>query len=286
VDNSSELVALDPETGEVITEDPLPYGGYHTNLSPDGRTFYLFGAPATGPEEEDLPPRLVAFDIERGEMRAELELPDVLNGWRLHDDAFGEYGVQYLAGVALSPDGRRYYVAHANEEKITVIDLQSMAIDRTVTIGRGGGESLAGRILGLFADTAEAKGGATTRAALGISADGRFLYRTSSAERPAGDATEDGYRDWESIDFGLQVIDASTFDLVAEDVPPAQPDGTLLWADAYRMIAPDPTARRLFALRGALLRILDPETLAIAVETVAPFYDFLVGPAPASSAAR
>jgi hypothetical protein len=286
VDNSSELVALDPETGDVITEDPLPYGGYHTDLSPDGATLYIFGSPATGPEDEDLPPRLVAFDIKRGETRAELDLPDVLNGWRLQADAFGEYGVQYLAGVALSLDGRRYYVAHANEEKITVIDLASMDVDRTVTIGRGDGESLAGRILGLFADTAEAKGGATTQAALSISANGRFLYRTSSAERPTGDATVEGYRDWESVDFGLQVIDASTFSLLAEDVPPTQPDGTLLWADAYRFLQPDPTGRSLLAVRGAMLRILDPETLVLETEVIAPYYDFLVGPAPASSAAR
>lgn len=283
IDSSGELVTVDPATGNVLSESSLPFSSYATRLSPDGHTLYLFGAEWVDPrvKEEGRVPRLVAFDVQRGRVRAELELSEVLWGQRKETDEHGEYFAQYLPGTAMSPDGRSYYVAHPDEDRITVVDLASMQVERSEEIGRKA--SLFGRLLSLFANTAHAKGGATSSKRIAVSPDGRLLYIIGSAERPVRETADAEERTWESIGYGLKVIDTASLEVVAEDVPPRGPPGSpLSWAATYRQVAPDPGGRYLYALRGAELYIMDPATLEVVRTTAAPFYDFLVGPAPRS----
>ena len=284
IDSSSELVTVDSATGNVLSESSLPFSSYATRLSPDGYTLYLFGAESTNLQSkgEGQAPRLVAFDVQRGRVRAELELPEGLWWTRVETDEHGEYSAQYLPGTAVSPDGRSYYVVHPDEDRITVVDLESMQVERSEEIGHNA--SLFGRLLSLLASTAHAKGGATTSKGAAVSPDGRLLYITGSTERPVRETADAEERTWESIDYGLKDIDTASLEVVAEDVPPSAPSGSHLnWAVMYREVAPDPSGRYLYALRGAELFIMDPTTLEVIETAIAPFYDFLVGPAPSGA---
>ena len=244
IDSSSELVTVDSATGNVLSESSLPFSSYATRLSPDGYTLYLFGAESTNLQSkgEGQAPRLVAFDVQRGRVRAELELPEVLWWTRVETGEHGEYSAQYLPGTAVSPDGRSYYVVHPDEDRITVVDLESMQVERSEEIGHNA--SLFGRLLSLLASTAHAKGGATTSKGAAVSPDGRLLYITGSTERPVRETADAEERTWESIDYGLKVIDTASLEVVAEDVPPSAPSGSHLnWAVMYREVSPDPTVR-------------------------------------------
>jgi DNA-binding beta-propeller fold protein YncE len=117
--------------------------------------------------------------------------------------------------VAISPDGDRAYVAHADSELVTVIDLGAGTLE-TVTPTRS--QTLLGRLgswLGaVFVSEASAKGGAYFRRQVELSPDGRWLYVTGTE---AQICTNDQYNPCvENAPSGLRVIDTESMEVIAE----------------------------------------------------------------------
>lgn len=273
-----ELATIDPNSGDIIARVDLPYSAVGAALSPDGGTLYLFVGEGVGTQSEPDRPlaRLVAFDIEQGEVSAALELPDVRFGSHRKSDGNEEEPVSYQPGAVMSPDGSTYYVVHAGEDRVTVVDLGTMTVRGTGEIHRP--SSIVDRLLGLFAGTARAVGPITAKRVT-ISPDGRLLYVTGWEEGP----TEENDEGWEFVSDGLKVVDAESFEILAEDTSPAIEPG--IWR--HERTVPGPSGERLYAFRGLMLRVLEPKTLEVVTETSTPFYRLVVGPAPsAPSSAR
>jgi hypothetical protein len=140
-------------------------------------------------------------------------------------------------GVAIAPDGSRYYVAHADRPLLDVVDVRAPRFERLE------------RSISLR-DVPPATG--TSSAWLSASADGAHLY----VRQPAGDPRDD---------LGLQMVDVGswrvrTVDPVAVRLA-SSPDGRWL----FRL--DPPLSQRVGAQRsrdptGARLSVLDSSTLS------------------------
>ncbi len=271
VDSSSELVTIDSTTGAVLAQVELPFSSYQTYLSPDGASLYLFGGAWVDPRYEEPPvPRLVAFDMQKGRVRGELALRDLLYGSRKETDASGDYYAQYLPGIAMSPDGQRMYIAHPDRNRIDVVDPRTMRLERSAEVRRP--SSLIDRFLSFFAGEAEAKGGPTNGAALYISADGRLLYYGRHGERPPADANGN----YQSTDTGLQVVGAGSFHVLIQ-LDPSPPN-------QFHAFLSEASEQYTFTLRGIQLVVRDPRDLhVLSSGDIGAVYDLLVGPAPPAS---
>jgi hypothetical protein len=85
---------------------------------------------------EPEPMRIVAYDVESETKAEERQLPDVLIGQReteLNDQTVTEL---LEPAVALSPDGRRLAIVHADEDRVTLLDARNLTIERTVSLER------------------------------------------------------------------------------------------------------------------------------------------------------
>jgi hypothetical protein len=142
----------------------------------------------------------------------------------------------FTAGVALAESSGRYFIAHANSDVISVIDLGTMAVRQTEVSARAK-EPLPKRFLAgvgsLFVRGAEAKGADShTRQAV-VSADGRFLAVT-------GTDWIEGTQDIGSRrqPAGLRIIDTTTMRAVTRDTEVSQiilgQDGGTLYAIGSR----------------------------------------------------
>lgn len=163
---------------------------------------------ATGPE----PLRIVAYDLNSGEKAAEVELPEVLIGGRQTERTVNDQPVWAFLepAVVLSPDGQQLAIVHANADKVTLIEAESLTIKRTLALNRRTG------LLDRFAPAvAQAKGASegTIRQAV-FSPDGQYLYIFSQEfwvkpeDAPAR--------------RGLWLVDLTRGDIIAEALPEFQ----------------------------------------------------------------
>lgn len=182
-------------------------------------------------------PRVVVIDVDRGEL-AEQELPWLRIGWEF-DETLEEIAEEhwwlpqraYFPGVAWDTERSIVYLAHPDEEAVTVVDLVEMVATRHEIRDR---LSLGQRVLAWLIPPTLAKGempGADRQAVL--SPDGSVLYVTGSISEP----TEDEEGDWwlQTRPSGLQVIETDGMTRIAStDLPVSQlvvsPDGSLLLA--------------------------------------------------------
>lgn len=240
----------------------------HGILVPDHRNGPLPNGPQT--------PLLVAQDAASGEEAGEVRLDGVLLGsWQTDREVRGRRVAANLSpGIALSPDGRRIAILHADREALTLIDVARLQVLWTKPLSRPAG--LLDR-LGLRPRTASAKELESTGWELHFSPDGRRLYAAGSQTRVAdtGELVEQG--------LGLRVIAFEDARIIAEDLA----DERLFWLAP----AADGDALYAFAQRrpaagqqgGYVLRRLDPRTLAVTAEREftglqRPY--FLAAPAP------
>ena len=242
----SWIATYDVASGGVLSRAELPRGYRPSHVAPDGRTLYLWGNGSVI-DLGDSPwttARVLAFDLETGKVREELEVPEVM--WR----------TDYTPGIAVSPDGRRAYLVHAESDRITVVDLQEMRIERSQEIGRR--VSLIERFLSSLAGTAHADGGGNFQERwAAISPDGRHLYVGGQDTRMD--------EDWlpgtppapfvQTTSLGLRVIDTGSLEIVAE----IDHGGD----NVYWNLAVHPSGHYLYAVTDGDLLVLDPDTLDV-----------------------
>jgi DNA-binding beta-propeller fold protein YncE len=145
-------------------------------------------------------------------------------------------------GVAVAPDGSRYYVVHADRPVLDVVDTRAPRLERLE------------RSVSLRDAIAQV---GTRRAWLGISPDGASLYAWHQAETPADD-------------LGLQVIDTrkwqvQTIDPIAQRLSVSLNGRGLFELDPPAWTRPGaaaPPQRGPRTLSGARLSVLDPATHA------------------------
>jgi len=214
---------------------------------------------------------LIIYDLATGTQIKRMELPSVHAGiWDPYDEN-GRWGNpderEWTPGFAFTRDGRRLAIVHADEEAVTLIDGETLEIERTVALTRP--TSALERALGwlsLAPQEAAAKVLPATAWQAAFAPDGRRLYAwgfetrqevgEAASERPVTRA------------LGLRVIDVESGGIAAEALPDAllnrvvpAPDGRSIYVVGPR--APD-------ELGPYVLRRLDAETLAVLAEREFP----------------
>jgi hypothetical protein len=219
--------ALDPDATRLLrlvssADAPFPEPGAAPSI---------VGRPsiATGPGRA----QLTVHDLLTGAELGQVELSDVLAGsWPSGRTApaGGEPIDAYLwPGVALSPDGRRVAVAHADAERITLIDVETMAVERTLPLRP---PTSLWEWLPFAPRSAHAKYAEGTGKTAVFAPDGRRLYVWGHESRLA----EDGRLRFESTG------------LVAVDVPSGTVTGRALVGHPIARVVPAPDGRSVYVL--------------------------------------
>lgn len=119
---------LDADTLEIIKTVPSASFPIRAKATPDGKWVLVTNARSD---------ELAVFDAATMEehKRIKMEIPSEDASGRLFGDQFGQSSVPI--GVLIAPDGTRAFVAHANSDVISVVDLESWEITGQV---RGGKE--------------------------------------------------------------------------------------------------------------------------------------------------
>lgn len=233
------------------------------SIAPDGRTLYSLGYVVGAENVTFGAPFIIAIDAETGRERARVELPGVKAG--MYQERLEPAGVKfraYVPGLAMSPDGRRYYVFHADRDAFTVVNLETMEIERTVDLEQT--LSLRERISSWWEPVARAKddigsGGARN---LMVSPDGRWLYAFGTTPRMVPAKGGPFPFRLEDVSTGIQVIDTRTMREVARIAPgearsaSLSPDGRYLYVVGYRRNAGDPEDNGGSVLKGSGLRMV------------------------------
>ncbi len=205
------LREIDARTGETGELRELPLRADRFATIPGRETIVLLAYEGTDYASDVSRVFLALVDTATGEVRSEVDLPAMSYGQRKESAGGQEYFAGYWPAFAISPDGRRAYIAHSDSEAVTVVDLDRMTVEKTVSLHapRSRWARFAASVRGVFVSRAEAKGGLTFRREAMVSADGRWLYVTGSVARPCGFfACED------NEPAGLWVIDTRTMQVV------------------------------------------------------------------------
>jgi hypothetical protein len=160
-------------------------------------------------------PFLVALD--GGAEVDRIALPGLVLGQRFEPRGSSDAQANIIRwpGVAISPGGDRLYIAHADDDAITVVDLEAMAVDAVVTPKepRSALARFGSWLGGFFVSEAKAKGGAYYSKHAVVSPDGRYLYITGY--QPEFCESDEFFPCIERKPIGLQVIALDTMEVVA-----------------------------------------------------------------------
>ncbi|MPZ97842.1 MAG: hypothetical protein GEU80_00670 [Dehalococcoidia bacterium] len=161
-------------------------------------------------------PFVAILDLGSGTVVAEIPLPDLVVGQRIEEREHGTFGTIRRVALALHPDGRRLYIAHADEDRVAVVDLEAEEVE-TFDLARERSlfSRLGGWLLGGFVSTAEAKGGLNFRKQMAVSADGSRLYIAGIEDHTCPDHEYFGCRS--GVPLGLQVVDTASMQVVHEE---------------------------------------------------------------------
>lgn len=209
---NSTLILLDTGSGEIMTRRALDFPPSLMEYSEDGSTLIVYGTPPGSSPGMSKPgqPRVLLVDAKTLEVEWEQPLPNIISGkWcvekceALHQERLF---ATWRPAVVLSHDRRKLYVAHADEERLTTIDLDARAV-RSVEIGvtQGWFEQL----LALTADVVQAKAGHTgSRKSAALSLDGMRLYMVGNTMS----AARDPQGTWQITEtaLGLRVIEVES----------------------------------------------------------------------------
>ncbi len=174
----------------------------------------IYGLPVNnGDGRSEGPPSVLLVSATLGGILAEAPLPGVSVG-NVEESRSATQDISYgfyVAGLSWDIARGLLYVAHPQEDKITVVDLVKGRVAREERIAARPSSLLEG-LLSWLTPSASAKSGSGTYRQTLLSADGSRLYVTGSREEML--RHDLGW--WYSSDtpLGLQVIDTRTLSLV------------------------------------------------------------------------
>ncbi|MGH2607161.1 MAG: YncE family protein, partial [Anaerolineales bacterium] len=152
------------------------------------------------------PPVVSVFDGRDLTRLGSLALEGVVDGVTpVEDDSLPEPFLWWSPAVVFSPDGRTLYVIHADEDRLTRVDLAEQTMTTMEIAPR---RSWFERLLTLGVETAHAKGAGGGFLRGVISPDGTRLYSVGSLTEPTLD--DQGNLSFNTTNLGLRVIDASS----------------------------------------------------------------------------
>jgi hypothetical protein len=205
---SNTIMLFDTNTGNLIAQQEIQFQPSLMEYTSDPVTLVLYGQPlGTNPGiSKPEPPRVILLDALTLKVKWEQTLPNVLSGhWCLEkcDASYDEQSfADWTPAAVLAPEHHTLYVVHADEERLTSVDLNTRAVK---TVGIQKAQSLLERVLSLTATVVKAKGysnGAFKTGAL--SPDERRLYVVGHKMSTALDTNGEPQETNESL--GLEVI--------------------------------------------------------------------------------
>ncbi|MBE7554988.1 MAG: hypothetical protein HS126_28385 [Anaerolineales bacterium] len=242
---NSTLMLFDANTGQLIGQRVLEFRPALVSFALDGTSLALYGAPL-GPDPgiaKPGSPRLLLVEAATLAVQWEQPLERILSGSWCEETCAAPYEERLFAywspAVVLSHDGRQLYLVHADEEKLTAIDLAARVV-RSVEMQAA--RSWFDELLALTAGVAQAKGagmGGFKTAVL--AADGTRLFVLSQAMEAT--PTPEGHWQSSTTLLGLQVIEVESGRKVASLDTRASgirltPDGAYLLLDGWGELEP------------------------------------------------
>ena len=177
-----ELYRFDLEGGsqETIAEFPSSFSPSDLRSFHAGTRLAIWG-PSVDPNNiVDGPPRMIIVDLQQDQIVTDIEIPNVRAGqYQETDGGTVSYRI-FRPGLAWDLDRSLLYIAHADEERITVIDLDEGAIKLQADIAQP--QSAIDRFIDWIAPSASAKSNQTTSRFAFLSSDGARLYVAGSHE--------------------------------------------------------------------------------------------------------
>lgn len=201
------LQLIDVASDEVIAEADLEVQPLHIAFSADGDLLSAYGsAPYVDTKTPSGPPVVSVFDGRDLTRFGSLALEGVVDGVTpVEDDSLPEPFLWWSPAVVFSPDGRTLYVIHADEDRLTRVDLAQRRVTSVEIRPR---RSWLERLLAFGVETAYAKGAGGGYRRGVISPDGGRLFTLGSLTEPSLD--EHGSLSFTTTSLGLQVIDPAT----------------------------------------------------------------------------
>lgn len=202
------LVTVDIASGAILSTITLPESGGWPRVTPDLRTAYLLDTHTTGtwPNATSGTPTLEFVDLLTGAQRT-VPLPMLRAGTFPQDRTVAGEPVplDFSPALALSPDGARLYIVHADRDAITVVNVRDATMERTEYIAPN--VSAATRLLGwLRPQRVAAKYMEGTSMQAAISPDGRLLAIIGQTITVSDDGQTYHIRD-----MGVRLVDLGIF---------------------------------------------------------------------------
>ena len=232
----STLLFFNGENGSLLSSQPLPIRPTLIAFRHGGNQLVLYGqSPGTDPGVGQPPdPHVLLLDLPDLKIAWDHELTSVLSGYWCQVECNGHIEQSSFAiwnpVVVLAPDGSALFIAHAEQDSLTRVDLQTRQV---TTTNIQTASSWLDQLLSLSPQVAYAKGNQNGTSLQGVlSPDGSRLYLLAVNFH----STQGADGNWKT-DFsysGLKVIDVKTgrilnrMDTHATEVQ-ISPDGNLLF---------------------------------------------------------
>jgi hypothetical protein len=126
--NGNQLAHIQDETNACFRQ--------RAHLDPAGQRIYCLVDPALKESDGPHPLQVAAYDVESGQKTAEIEVSQALIGGT-NTERDGLPLEKFLEpALVLSPNGRRLAIAHAESDRITLLEAQELAVERTFSLKR------------------------------------------------------------------------------------------------------------------------------------------------------
>lgn len=237
---NSMLMLFDTHTGQLIGQRVLEFRPALVSFALDGTSLALYGAPL-GPNPgiaKPGSPHLLLLEAATLEVQWEQPLERILSGSWCEENCAAPHEERLFAywspAVVLSQDGRRLYLVHADEEKLTTVDLAARVV-RSVEMQAA--RPWLEELLALTAGVAQAKGtgmGGFKTAVLSVDGIRLFVLGQAMEATP----TPEGHWQSSTTLLGLQVIEVENGRKVASLDTQASgirltPDGAYLLLEGW-----------------------------------------------------